>query len=90
MAKKDRPKIEITARITMPDGQVIEGVALGNGNIPYPKDFDNSTYEGFLRDFDALEKSIISARDKATTNLAENYMKEVSKKNRKSKKDQTQ
>ncbi len=85
MAKKS-PKVEITARITMPDGQVIESVASGDGNIPLPKDFDNSTREGFLRDFDALESSIISARDKATSGLAENYLKEASKKNRKSEK----
>ena len=68
MAKKS-PKVEITARITMPDGQVIESVASGDGNIPLPKDFDNSTREGFLRDFDALESSIISARDKATSEI---------------------
>ena len=86
MAKKS-PKVEITARITMLDGQVIEGIALGNGDIPLPEDFDNSTREGFLRDFDALESSIISARDKATSSLAENYLKEASKEigNRRSK-----
>lgn len=78
--KKKSPKVEITARITMPDGQVIESVALGNGAIPLPEDFDNSTREGFLRDFDALESSIISVRDKATSGLAENYLNEVSKK----------
>ena len=83
--EKKSPKVEITARITMPDGQVIESVALGNGVIPLPEDFDNSTREGFLRDFDALESSIISARDKATSGLAENYFNEVSKKNRKPK-----
>ena len=83
--EKKSPKVEITARITMPDGQVIESVALSNGAIPLPEDFDNSTREGFLRDFDALESSIISARDKATSGLAENYFNEVSKKNRKPK-----
>ena len=90
MAKKS-PKVEITARITMPDGQVIEGIALGSGDIPLPENFDNSTREGFLRDFDALESSIISARDKATSSLAENYLKEVSKKtkNRRSKNDRS-
>ena len=79
MAKKS-PKVEITARITMPDGRVIESVASGDGTIPLPEDFDNSTRSGFLRDFDALEKSLVSARDKAVERLAENYMKEVSKK----------
>ena len=75
----------------MPDGQVIEGIALGSGDIPLPENFDNSTREGFLRDFDALESSIISARDKATSSLAENYLKEVSKKtkNRRSKNDRS-
>lgn len=82
---KTSPKVEITARITLSDGQVIESVASGDGNIPLPEDFDNSTREDFLRDFDALESSIISARDKATSGLAENYLK-ASKKNRKSKK----
>ena len=82
MAKKS-PKVEITARITMPDGRVIEGAASGDSTIPLPEDFDNSTRAGFLRDFDALESSLVSARDKAVENLAESYMKEVSKKNRK-------
>ena len=82
MTKKN-PKVEITARITMPDGRVIESVASGDGTIPLPEDFDNSTRSGFLRDFDALEKSLVSARDKAVERLAENYMKEVSKKNHK-------
>lgn len=83
MAKKS-PKVEITARITMPDGRVIEEVASGDGTIPLPEDFDNSTRAGFLRDFDALESSLMSARDKTVESLAESYMKEVSKKNRKS------
>ena len=82
MAKKS-PKVEITARITMPDGSVIESVACGDGTIPLPEDFDNSTREGFLRDFDALESSLVSARDKAVEGLAESYMMEASKKNRK-------
>ena len=89
---KNKPKVEIMARITMPDGRVIESVALGDGDIPLPEDFDNSTREGFLRDFDALESNILSARDKATSNLAENYLKEVSKKkhkNRRSKNDRS-
>ncbi|MCR4908345.1 MAG: hypothetical protein K5985_05885 [Lachnospiraceae bacterium] len=80
--EKKSPKVEITARITMPDGRVIEGVASGDGTIPLPEDFDNSTRDGFLRDFDALENSLVSARDKAVKALAENYMEEVSKKNR--------
>lgn len=66
----------------MPDGRVIEGVASGDGTIPLPEDFDNSTRAGFLRDFDSLESSLVSARDKAVKALAENYMEEVSKKNR--------
>ena len=82
MANKG-PKVEIIARITMPDGQAIEGSAIDDGQIPFPKDFDNGTCEGFLRDFDALERSIVSARDKAVSSLVENYMGKVSKKKRK-------
>lgn len=74
-------KIEFTARITGPDGQVVEKTVSTMGDIPSLEDFDLSAMEGFLSDFDALEKAILDARNMIGKEMAAEYLEQVSKKN---------
>ena len=74
-------KIEFTAKITGPDGQVVEKTVSTMGDIPSLEDFDLSTMEGFLSDFDTLEKAILEARNKIGKEMAAEYLEQVSKKN---------
>ena len=74
-------KIEFTAKITGPDGQVVEKTVSTMGDLPSLEDFDLSTMEGFLSDFDTLEKAIIEARNKIGKEMAAEYLEQVSKKN---------
>lgn len=77
----DKLKIETVIRITKPDGSVIEVSGESPEMIPTPEDFDLSTKEGFLRDFDSLEKGIISSRKSAEEKLATEFLADASKKN---------
>jgi hypothetical protein len=76
-----KAKLEFVARITMPDGRVIEKTVEASEGIPAPDDFDISTKEGFLASFDAFEKVTLDARNKIGDAISEEYMGEVSKKN---------
>ena len=75
--------LEITAKITASDGTVIEKKVRLADAIPGFDDFDFKTKEGFLRDFDKLERAIIAARDEVSRGIAEEYGEHLSKKNRK-------
>ena len=86
MAKNQKTKIEFTAKITGPDGQIIEKTITTTGNIPSLDDFDLCTREGFLSDFDALEKAILEARNKIGQEVTAEYLGAVSKKNKARKK----
>jgi hypothetical protein len=77
----DKVKLEFVARITMPDGKVLEKTVEASDGIPAPDDFDISTKEGFLASFDAFEKVTLAARNKIGEDISEEYMREVSKKN---------
>jgi hypothetical protein len=77
----DKAKLEFVARITMPDGRVIEKTVEASDGIPAPDDFDISTKEGFLTSFDAFEKVTLDARNKIGDAISEEYLEEVSKKN---------
>lgn len=78
----DKAKLEFVARITLPDGTVIERTVEGTNGIPTPDDFDVDTKDGFLDSFDACEKVALEARNKIGTEIMQGYMEEVSKKNR--------
>lgn len=75
-----RAKIEVVARVTMPDGSVIEAAAEATGGAPDPLDFDLRTERGFRRDFDALEQGLVEAGKEAERAVAELYMGEAAKK----------
>ena len=77
----NRPIVEFSARITLPDGQVIEKTVSTTGDFPSPEDFDLSTREGFLADFDALEKAVLEARNKIGEEISGEFLRDSSKKN---------
>ena len=81
--KKDTTRIEFVARITMPDGSVIERGVTAADTIPAPDDFDTSSKNGFLDSFDVLEQAILEARNKIAQEVTEAFLDEVSKKNEK-------
>ena len=84
--KNEMMDLEITAKITSKDGTVIEKKIRLADAIPGFDDFDFSTREGFLRDFDTLERAIIKARNEVSEGLAEAYGEQLSKKNSRKKK----
>ena len=73
--------MEFSARITLPDGEVIEKTVSTTGDFPSPEDFDLSTREGFLADFDAFEKAILEARNRIGEEISGEFLKDSSKKN---------
>jgi len=81
MDKMDKVKLEFIAKITMPDGNVIERRIDADDGIPAPDDFDTSSKAGFLESFDILEKVALEARNRIAEEIAEAYLEEVSKKN---------
>lgn len=82
----EKASLEFIARITTKDGRVIEKVVKMDDAIPDMDDFDLCTKDGFLKDFDVMEKSLIKARDSVTSGIAEKYLEESAKKNKKQEK----
>ena len=85
-AMKEKMKLEFIARITTPDGKVIERKVEADGGIPASEDFDMLTQIGFLESFDTVEKTALAARNKVGEEIMAEYLAEVSKKNEKKKK----
>jgi hypothetical protein len=81
VSSMDKVKLEFVARVTMPDGKVIERSVDADDGIPAPDDFDTSSKNGFLESFDVLEKVVLDARNKIAEDITDAYLKEVSKKN---------
>jgi hypothetical protein len=79
----DNVKLEFVARITLPNGEVIERRVTAADGIPAPDDFDISSKDGFLESFDSLETVTLEARNRIAKDIAEAYLEEVSKKNNK-------
>lgn len=73
-------KLEFTARITLPDGTVIEKVIEADGGIPSAEEMDFHTLDGFRRSFDKYERAAIDARNRVCKELTDDYVKELSKK----------
>ena len=78
---KGKVRLEFVARITMPDGKVIERRVEADDKIPTPDDFDTSSTKGFLESFDVLEQVTLEARNHVTHDITEAFLDEVSKKN---------
>ncbi len=74
-------KLEFIARITTPDGKVIERSVKAPEGIPTPNDFDMSSKHGFLESFDAYEQAALKARNQICEDITQEYLAEVSKKN---------
>lgn len=81
-SSSNKSKVEFIARIVNPDGQVIEKTVTSYNELPSLDDFDLETREGFLRDFDTLEKALLSARNEIGETIAEEYLDKALKKNR--------
>jgi hypothetical protein len=78
--KMDTARLEFVARITMPDGKVIERRVAAADTIPAPDDFDTSSTSGFLDSFDVLEQATLEARNRIAQEITEAFLDEVSKK----------
>jgi len=77
-----KAKLEFISRITTSDGKVIERKVDASEGIPDPEDFDLSSEEGFLRQFDSFEKTVLNARNQIAKEATESYFEETSKKNK--------
>ena len=75
-----KPVIEYSAKITLPNGEVIEKTVSTMGTFPSPEDFDLSTREGLLEDFDLLEKTVLETSRKLNGELSREYLDASSKK----------
>lgn len=60
-----KPVVEYTAKITLPNGEVIEKTVSTEGDFPSLEDFDLSTRDDLLHDFDLLEKNCPRNQQKA-------------------------
>ena len=75
-------KVRFTAEIIDDNGNVIGNRTSEAGGIPSLDDFDLSTKEGFLRDFDKLEKAVLKARNQIGKDIVEETLDNTSKKNK--------
>ena len=80
-----KPVVEYTAKITLPNGDVIEKTVSTEGDFPSLEEFDLSTRQGFLEDFDQLEKVILKTSRDLNREISEEFLAASSKKNRKRK-----
>ena len=64
-------KVKFTAEIIDDNGNVVgKRISEGDG-IPSMEKFDLSTREGFLRDFDLLEKAVLKARNQVGQDITD-------------------
>ena len=85
-SENKKPVVEYTARITLPNGEVIEKTVSNTGDFPSLEDFDLSTREGFLEDFDHFEKTILKTSRELNSEISKELLEASSKKNRKPRK----
>lgn len=71
--------IEVTARIMGESGEWIEQTIQINSGITVGT-FDVTSRNGYLTSFNSLEQSMIHARNEATKEVTERFLKEVGKK----------
>lgn len=72
-------KLELVARITLPDGRVIEKTVEADGGIPSPEEFDITDRGRFLATFDRYEQSVMAARDRLAKSIGETVSEEIKK-----------
>lgn len=75
-------KVKFTAEIIDDDGNVVGKRISEEGGIPSMETFDISTREGFLRDFDLLEKAVLKARNQIGADATDEILKGALKKQR--------
>ncbi len=75
-------KVKYTAEIVDDSGKVIGIRSSEADGIPSLYRFDLSTREGFLRDFDAMEKAILQARTQLDEGVAEEILSCIAKKSK--------
>lgn len=85
-SKSDNMDLIITARAVGKDGTVIEREIRLDGALPNLNDFDLSTYDGFRRDFNQAEQSIIAGRNQVSDEIIQAYIEAAAKKNKSRKK----
>ncbi len=73
-------KVKYMAEIVDDSGKVIGTRTSEASGIPSMDSFDLSTREGFLRDFDAMEKAILKARTQLDEDVAEEILSSTAKK----------
>lgn len=72
--------MEFIARIELGDGTVIERNVPVEGGVPDRGEMDFSSIDSVIRSFDAYESGAIKASDKLRKDIADGYMRELSKK----------
>ncbi len=74
--------MEFTARITMPDGRVVEKTVEVDGGAPIGE-LDLGNVDAFVKAFDGFEKSIIRADNEMKTGILDEYMSVLEEKKEK-------
>lgn len=77
-------KVRFTAEIIDENGNVVGKRTSEESGIPSMEEFDLSTKDGFLRDFDSLEKTILKARNQIGADIADEILDSTLKKNSRS------
>lgn len=67
-------KVKFTAKIIDANGNVVGKRISEEDGIPFMEKFDLSTKEGFLRDFDLLEKAVLKARNQAGEDIIDEIL----------------
>lgn len=67
-------KVKFTAEIIDDNGNVVGKRTSEEGGIPSMEEFDLSTMEGFLRDFDSLEKAVLKARNQIGVDITDEIL----------------
>lgn len=70
----NKSQIELTAKITGPDGKITQKTIVMEEEIPTPDEMDFSTKEGFLRDFGKVEQAFLEARNKIGEEMTQEYL----------------
>ena len=74
-------KVKFTAEIIDDNGNVVGKRTSEEAGIPSMEEFDLSTRDGFLRDFDLLEKAVLKARNQIGADITDELLDGTLKKN---------
>ena len=73
-------KVKFTAEIIDDNGNVVGKRTSEEEGIPSMEEFDLSTRDGFLRDFDLLEKAVLKARNQIGADITDELLDSTLKK----------